>query len=265
MDQHTLVDIGGRRLAVQCAGEGTPTVVFEAGLACDSTTWDTLFTDVTTITGACRYDRAGLGASDPAPTPRTAREMARDLHLLLTRAEIPQPYILVGHSYGGVVARLYTSSYAREVAGLVLIDTAHPHEVSRARALLPPVAPDEGDAVATIRRVLTRGRANPGGNVEGADMAASDAQIAEITSLGQIPLVSVGRSRYHFVPGVPDDLAGRMQQLVIDLRTDLATLSSRGRFVLAEESGHFIHQDQPNVVIEAIRWVIEHVHDREAG
>jgi len=94
-DAAPLVDIGGRRLALQYAGAGAPTVVFEAGLGCDSTTWDTVFADTAAITRTCRYDRAGLGASDPAPTPRTARDMAHDLHALLARAAAP-PYVLVG-------------------------------------------------------------------------------------------------------------------------------------------------------------------------
>ncbi len=256
-----LVDIGGHRLALKCAGAGVPTVVFEAGLGCDSTTWDAIFADAAAITRACRYDRAGLGASDPAPTPRAACDMAHDLHALLAGAT-PPPYVLVGHSFGGVIVRLYAQLYAEEVAGLVLLDSTHPDELSRGAALLPPTA-DEGDAVAALRRALTQGRADPRGNAEGVDLAASDAQLAKVTSLGQIPLVSVGRSRYHFAPGFPADLAARVKRLVLDLRADLTTLSSRGRFVLADENGHFIHHDRPDVALDAIRWVVEQWNEHE--
>jgi len=162
-----------------------------------------------------------------------------------------------------VIARLYAQLYTEEVAGLVLLDTVHPDETSRAAALLPPPATDEGDAVAALRHALTRGRADPQGNAEGVDLAASNTQLTEVASLGQIPLVSVGRSRYHFAPGFPAELTARMRRLVLDLRTDLATLSSRGRFVLADESGHFIHHDRPDVALDAIRWVVEQWNEHE--
>lgn len=118
-----LVDVGGgRRLNLHCLGEGSPTVVFDAGLANWSQIWGLVQPVVAKTTRACAYDRAGLGFSDPAQRPGTSANIVDDLHRLLQAAAIEPPYILVGHSYGGRNVRLYADMYRAEVAGLVLDD-----------------------------------------------------------------------------------------------------------------------------------------------
>jgi pimeloyl-ACP methyl ester carboxylesterase len=123
-----LVDLGGFRLHLQCAGDGAPTVVFDAALGASSLSWIFVQRDVSRITRACAYDRAGFAWSDAGPMPRTAGRIADELHLLLQRAALPPPYVLVGHSFGGLVMRIFAARRPEVTAGLVLVDPAHPEE-----------------------------------------------------------------------------------------------------------------------------------------
>ena len=120
------VDIGhGRRLNLYCVGQGSPTVVFDAGLGGNTASWDLVQPAVALKTRACTYDRAGLGFSDPSTRPGTSANAVDDLHRLLMAAGIKPPYILVGHSLGGMNARLYADEYPSEVVGMVLVDPSH--------------------------------------------------------------------------------------------------------------------------------------------
>jgi pimeloyl-ACP methyl ester carboxylesterase len=133
-----LVDVGqGRRLNLYCIGTGTPTVVFDAGLANWSQIWGLVQPVVAHTTRACSYDRAGLGFSDAATRPGTSANIADDLHRLLHAAQIEPPYVLVGHSYGGMNVRLYTDLHRDEVAGLVLDDPSHEEHRQRSMAAHP--------------------------------------------------------------------------------------------------------------------------------
>jgi len=113
---------------VNCAGAGTPPVIFEAALGASSLSWSLVQPDVARVTATCAYDRAGLGWSEAGPSPRTAGRGADELRVLLRAAQIPPPVILAGHSFGALVVRIFAARYRDQVAGLVLIDPAHPEE-----------------------------------------------------------------------------------------------------------------------------------------
>jgi pimeloyl-ACP methyl ester carboxylesterase len=123
-----LVDVGGHRLHVLDSGKGHPTVVFEAGLPGSVLSWHQVQQELGRVVRVVSYDRAGLGWSDPGPEPRTAGRIVEELRLLLDRAGVPGPYILVGHSFGGLTTRLFAARYPDEVAGLVLVDPVGPGE-----------------------------------------------------------------------------------------------------------------------------------------
>lgn len=129
------VDVGGYSLHLYCTGEvNGPTVVVDAGNGDFSTGWLGIQRKVSKSARLCTYDRAGYGWSDPSPYPRTATQMARELHQLLGNAKLEPPYILVGHSLGGFTMRMFASQYPDEVAGLVLVDAGHEDQLER----LPP-------------------------------------------------------------------------------------------------------------------------------
>jgi pimeloyl-ACP methyl ester carboxylesterase len=123
-----LVDIGGFRLHLVGLGDRRPVVVFDAALGGSSISWTFVQAPVAAFARACTYDRAGFGWSDAGPLPRTAGRIADELKRLLAAAGEPPPYVLVGHSYGGLVMRIFAARYRDDVAGLVLVDPAHPED-----------------------------------------------------------------------------------------------------------------------------------------
>ena len=122
------VDVGGNTLNLYCLGEGSPTVVLEAGGNEPGYAWSAVQTKLASVTRACWYDRAGVGWSAPPPSPRTSATVTSDLHEILSRAGVPPPYVLVGASIGGEYARVYTSHYPHDVAGLVFVDSSQPDQ-----------------------------------------------------------------------------------------------------------------------------------------
>lgn len=129
-----LVDVGGYQLHLYCTGVkhvGQPTVILEQGGGGSTLAWFRVQPEVARNALVCSYDRAGLGWSEPGPQPRDGAHIAEDLHRLLANANIPGPYVLAGHSYGGLYIRAFASQYPDEVAGLVLLDSAHPDQWTR--------------------------------------------------------------------------------------------------------------------------------------
>jgi pimeloyl-ACP methyl ester carboxylesterase len=126
-----LVDVNGHLMHINCAGEGSPTVILEAANGGMSAHWAQVQQQVAQTTRVCAYDRAGLGWSEPGPEPRDARQVSGELQALLEGAGIEGPYVLVGHSYGGLYARMYAARYPDKVAGVALVDSSHPEQFTR--------------------------------------------------------------------------------------------------------------------------------------
>ena len=130
-----MVDVGGYRLHINCVGTGTPTVVIDSGLGDWSASWsNSVQPQAATTTRVCTYDRAGMGYSEPGPLPRTAARFSEELHTLLQRADIPGPYVLAGHSSGGLTVRVFAAAYPAEVVGVLLIDSVTPGQGAQADA-----------------------------------------------------------------------------------------------------------------------------------
>jgi pimeloyl-ACP methyl ester carboxylesterase len=140
-----LVDVGPYRLHLECSGSGAPTVILEPGGGASAATLGWIAPVVARDTRVCVYDRAGKGWSDPAQTPPDGAQIATDLHTLLDRANVPGPYVLAGHSFGGLYVMRYAAQYPDEVAGLVLIDSTAPSST--------PVAPQDPDAYSFVKHV----------------------------------------------------------------------------------------------------------------
>ena len=132
-----MVDIGGQRLHLVCAGHGGPPVILESGIAASSLSWTRVMGDIAAFTRACAYDRAGLGWSDPARGPRTIARMLDEMHGILGNAAPAGPYVLVGHSFGAFLVSAYASRHPSDIAGLVLLDPPSEwHEMTAERARL---------------------------------------------------------------------------------------------------------------------------------
>ncbi len=199
------VDATGRQLALTRRGMNAPAVVFETGLEAESDDWDAVQRGVETFTSTCRYDRANRGHSDPTPQPRAARDFVIDLHTLLVTAAIPRPYVLVGHSLGGLIVRLYAHQYPQDVAGLVLVDPMHEDQFERIGPLIPAAFPGEPETLTQFRRFWTTEWRDPTKNQEGVDFVACQTQMHAIGALGDIPLLvlTAGAFLRQAPPGSP--------------------------------------------------------------
>jgi pimeloyl-ACP methyl ester carboxylesterase len=245
-------DIGGRRLFLRCTGHGSPTVVFEGGLTSD---WYELQNQLAGFTRVCSYDRPGGpgSRSDPASTPRTARDFVADLHAQLHVAHVPEPYVLAGHSNSGLFSMLYASTHPRQVAGLVLIDAVHTATIKRRLAMLKPlVSPEEWEALRQLMITVPPRLIDP----EGIDIWTSERQTRVAlrrSPLRPMPLVVLAH-------GHPDDppppFVEHEERLWQQLQRELAQLVPGGRLVIATESGHDIPHEQPELVLDAIRDVV---------
>lgn len=236
-----LIDVGGRRLYLACRGKGGPTVVLEAGAGSTSTTWRALWPRLVAEQRTCVYDRAGHGRSDRGPVPHTGTDTVADLHRLLVRAGLRPPYVLVGHSLGGLYARLFAGQHREDLAGLVLVDPL-PAE----RGLL--------DLLPAHLQQIVRGDLAAR---EGLDVDTLLGEVASAGRLSDLPLVVISAGRREVPAGVPPAFRGALAAAWRAGQGTLAGLSSRGRLMVAERSGHSVQHDQPALVLQAVRSVIE--------
>lgn len=241
-----MVDVGGYRLYIKCLGNGSPTVILEAGLASPSSDWDKVMPEVARFTRVCGYDRAGAGKSDPAPKPRTGQQVVDTLHTLLTKTGEAGPYVLVGHSFGGIYAVLYASQYPKDIVGMVLVDSSHEDQIARFEAIMTP-------------EQLQQSRARRAQNAEGVDTNVIRAQVREVRWRSDIPLRVLMHGRVTpdmNPPGWSSEQAAKRSQAWREMQMDFASRSPNGKLLVAEQSGHYIQNDQPELVVDAIREVV---------
>jgi pimeloyl-ACP methyl ester carboxylesterase len=267
-----LVDVGGHRLHINCTGTGSPTVVIEAGLGDWSTGWDVVQEGAAEATRVCTYDRAGWGWSEAGPLPRDAVQFAKELHTLLQNANIPGPYVMVGHSLGGFSVRVFADEYASEVAGVVLIDSMSPRQftqsqvgaqsqpfslpamlarfgivrlLARPLGIMPSVPSEEN---AYFARMVSPQSAQALTN-ESQDMPASSAEASAVQTFGDLPLIVLTANL--------NNISGWQEW-----QTELLQLSSNSQQLFAE-SDHNIHFEEPESAIAAILQMLQQV--REMG
>ena len=296
-----LVDVGGYKLHIACQGTGSPTVVMDAGLGDFSLIWALVQPEASRITQVCVYDRAGYGWSDRSATPRTAQNIVNELHTLLTRSGVQGPYVLVGHSLGGMHVRLFAYQHPDQVAGLVLVDASHEEQdmrmptalvnnirqlqsgadgqmqVLRALAAIgvlaqspdrfPDIHPQLSVATReTYKAVLasdSRFFATYPEELAGAEESMAQLRAARITSLGTLPVMVIRHGKAEAAtPEIPEVIVRQGEQVWQILQGELAAQSTHGRLIVAERSGHYIQLDQPELVVDAIRQVVEAAQGR---
>lgn len=227
----TMVDVGGHALNVVCEGTGRPAVVLESGYGQDLSTWNQVEGSIARSTRVCAYNRAGIWPSQPLSGKRssTARSAVHDLHVLLGRLRIAPPYVLVGHSIGGINVRLYASVHRQDVAGMILLDASHENQCRWPLCSNPPLEHYN------IRASFAQLRAATHGSIRG--------------SLGAMPLIVVTRGLYS--PGAT--LVGVWERL----QRELASASRNSIHVVASQSAHDIPHEQPALVVKAVRVVLQ--------
>jgi len=308
-----LLDVGGFRLHLNCTGQSGPAVVLIAGGGDFSFDWGLVQPGVSRFTRVCSYDRAGLAWSDPGPTPRTMRQEAYELHTLLKAARVKAPYVLVGHSVGGLIARVYAEQYADEVAGMVLVDPTHedttllyqgklvrvregargvavpPEQTMRSSPPKPPtkedldqfefnkkmfgapkIEPPFDKLPATVQATRIYFLSQPPRAAAGPDFWAEELQAMYVAraktphQLGDKPLMVLlaKPEAGNPLPGISQDEWKRVNEEKRQQKIGLTDLSRNSRLIVAERSGHHIQLDEPHVVTDAIRSVVEAVRLR---
>jgi pimeloyl-ACP methyl ester carboxylesterase len=245
----TLASIGDRRLHLTVTGEGTPTVILDAGMGGTSEDYALIQPAIAEFTRVCSYDRAGLGKSDPSPIPRTAQDIVDDLHALLAVASIHPPYVLVGHSWSGFHVRLYASQHPHHVVGMVLIDAVHEDRYKHFERVLSE----------ELNNRMWAATKDPSQNDERIDRLTSMAQVCAAKQEFRFPLIVLTR-------GLPDEPSpvwptDKLGAIETDLQHEFTKLSPKSRQIIAEESGHFIQKDQPELVVQAVREIVEMVRN----
>jgi pimeloyl-ACP methyl ester carboxylesterase len=259
-----LVDIGGYRLHLWCTGNGAPAVILDNGLGGSSAGWGFVQPDVARFTRVCSYDRAGMGYSDPGPSPRTARRIASELATLLDRSGISGPVVLVGASIAGFNVRVFASDHAERAAGLVLVDASHEtdaHEVPPMARFVP--------LLSTIG-VLRLSGVSFGQSVESLPPAVR--RYAQATKFRAAGYQAAADELIHIRESVSEARSSRRKLkipvVVVTgargagehwraMQQDLTSLSERGCLMIARQSGHVVSVDQPEAVVNAIRMVVE--------
>jgi pimeloyl-ACP methyl ester carboxylesterase len=240
------VEIGGRALYLDCRGSGGPTVVLEGGISSD---WAEVQPAVSRFIRVCSYDRPDSPGSRSDPVPhRTAQEVVDDLWVMLSAAGEPGPYVLVGHSLGGLYVQLFAYQHPDEVAGLVLVDPTHEEFPARLADLL-----------------LALGTPIPSAPREPDTDDLSFMQMREARGSGPLPpmpliVLSHGRSAVPSERPAGWPLAEE-ERIWRELHAEIARMAPNGRHVIAEESGHDIHLEQPELVVEAIRTIVAAARD----
>jgi pimeloyl-ACP methyl ester carboxylesterase len=270
-------DVGGNRMHIDCTGDGSPTVILEAGLGDSYSSWRKVQPEVAEFTRVCSYDRAGLGYSDSSSQPRTSKVIAAELHALLRAAEYPPPYVVVGHSMGGFDVRVFAGLYRNEVVGVVLVDSSHPDQNNR---FPPELRNMEGswlreaefleytmpfgiprliglcDQDPVQRAAECNFRSAREGVAELKTFSESAAETAASPSLGDLPLAVLSHDPNKPSADLPADLAKPTNDAWERMQEELAQLSTRGTQAIAKNSSHYIQIDRPDVVIDAIRNIV---------
>jgi pimeloyl-ACP methyl ester carboxylesterase len=274
-----LVVVDGRQMHISCTGQGSPTVVLEAGAGAPSGIWAWVQPEIAQQARVCAYDRAGLGWSEPGPHPRDAASVAQELHTLLQRAGESGPFVLAGHSLGGQYALMFAQRYPKETAGLVLIDAQHPDTLFRipeAQAVYRQQLQQANMFVILSRlgivRLLGIGSADPrlpadaqaalnmaknttdfitAYQAEWQAIPTSRDQLHAASDLGDLPLAVVSATEH----GMPAEL----ESYTMGLQRELAALSTNSRHDIvtgADHSSLVAQQSDSQRTVAAIRSIV---------
>lgn len=274
------VDIGGRKLYMECLGTGSPTVILESGLrsgaGASTKVWsgwntpalydafapNTIQPDIARTTRVCTYDRAGYGWSDQGVLPHTAQTTIEDLHALLHSPGMEGPFVLEGISLGDPIVRFYASTYPDDVAGLVLLDGGHEDGDAREDALVARLTPP--DYLQRYRDGVRATRArwlSPQGPGGGFDVDTFYAQVRAAGPLPDVPLVSLAAG----MPDNPGDFMGfpykEARQLNLDLLAEIAHRVPGGTFSVVDTSGHAMNIYVPQLIVSTVRDMVTAIRE----
>ena len=255
-----MIDVGGRKLHCCLYGNGSPTVVLVSGFEAPQAYWNSVIPDLAAKTTVVTFDRAGIGKSEIGDLPTHGEQSAKDLQVLLDKLGVPGPYILVGHSYGGSVVRLFASMYPDHMGGFILEDTQHEDVLNELRKILKGK-----DLEAFEQLVAARFSAPENPKTEADYRNMTREQVRNSKPLPRIPFViltSAGRAKA-MPPIFSDEAIEKMAKLDLALNKKLAALIPGGRQIIVEGTGHDIHVDKPEALIAPVVEMIKEVREKD--
>jgi len=256
-----MIDVGGRRLHCVIYGSGGPTVVLVSGFQAPQAYWNPVVPGIAEITTVVTYDRAGYGKSERGDLPVHGRQAAVDLHVLLGKLGVRKPYLLVGHSYGGRIVRLFAAAYPAETAGLILEEASHEDLPD---AQLEALTGKDRETLAAMIAPYRTTVPNP--RTETDYMLATVEQLHQSGPLPRVPLtVITSASRGSGLPLVfsPESQA-RLTDVAMTMQKKLADLIPGAEQILVEGVGHNVHVDKPEAVLAPIRAMIARLRGQPA-
>jgi pimeloyl-ACP methyl ester carboxylesterase len=267
----TYIWVGSHRLHLNCKGAGSPTAVFDSGLGGSSLDWTLVQAEVATFTRACTYDRAGYAWSDPGPLPRDSANIVHDLEQVLGYGSVAAPYVLVGHSLGGLIVQHFARRHPKRTAGMVLIDATHDDQFRRLEAVVigsasrryrrlmmrgsyyvPEGLPEDVRQLAETFR--TRAQSIIAARSELSYLRRSDRPAATSGRMPDVPLVVI--SHRPILPAT-STRASELEEMWMALQRDLVALTPRSQHLIATTNDHYVHIQEPGMVIDAVRGVVE--------
>jgi pimeloyl-ACP methyl ester carboxylesterase len=247
------VDVGGHSLIIHCYGEGSPVVVLESGFGAPWSYWANVIKGIQGETRVCAYDRSDAS--------HTSQQYVEDLHALLASAGLKGPYVLVGHSFGGLNVMLYAHQYPQEVAGIMLEDSVVPGMQARFLAVLPPASSNDTQDLKDDRDWLGQ----PHHDSQGVDWTTSMEQAGAVKSLGAIPLIvltALPPDQAFDWGNIPADVMAKIDVLDQAMQKELINLSTNSKQIMATTSEHVIHHSKPQEVIEVILELVKMVRSQ---
>ncbi|MFH1502762.1 MAG: alpha/beta hydrolase [Candidatus Eisenbacteria bacterium] len=250
-----LVDIEWRKLSSTVYGSGAPTVILLSGLNAPQEYWNAIVPALAAETTVLTYDRAGHGESTLGTEPVTGENAGLDLYMLLGELGVPGPFIVVGHSYGASVARLFASRFPEDIGGIVLIDGQHESVLDEQRKLLT------GDGLAKLEEMVVRMKEMAPVGSEAASQQETAEQLRRSAPLPDVPyvVVTAGDRSKAMPPLFSDEAQARLAELGIALQERLVSLVPGGKHVVLEGVGHNIHVEQPEAITAPILEMVQQV------
>lgn len=249
----SMVDVGGRKLHCMVFGNGKPAVVLISGFNAPQNYWNPIIPDIAGLTTVVTYDRAGIGKSEMGDLPCDGITTMKELRVLLSKIELPSPYLIVGHSLGGRLARIFASLFPDDIAGLILIDTG----------LWDPRNPLPKTPIRTDRNIdSSKIRPPKGAKSESQCNDLIWRQAESITSFPKVPLTVLTAENVQLYPGMSEDekiKAKKQRKLDQEMLTKII---EGGKHIIVEGSGHIIMNDKPKVVIDAIKEMINKIREK---
>jgi len=241
---------------LHCEGEGSPAIVLLHGCGSPDPNYQTnnFYDDLSKITQTCSYVRDRVTTA----APNTMRDIVNDLNTRITTAQVSAPYVLVGHSCGGWISMLYAATYPEEIAGMVLLDSAHPDYALRTLEIIPTAYPDEPVTLTKFRQGFMDWTSPDYPNPENWDWATNLDQARTVTSLGDLPLLVMSADEPTIGSGIPE-INQRLTDDWIAQHKEMAALSTQGRQVTIENTGHLMWWDNPSRIISLIKSLIQQI------